>query len=555
LKKQKHINFGIFLIMLFFIFSRPVIGYDLNDIEKSTVQDLKKMLMTYEKGFIQKSQVDSTDFRNYLDSYAELIELYISLGEKYSDAKLTNLAYSNLEKFKNQKMLNLFFSAELPDTTINKLKNFFNKTYPPEKCLKENEAILHFWIHKNMIHVFTVTVDSVIVTRLQVFAEKIKEQIKALISPLFLNQDLLNLKFNYHLSFQIYQQLFQPIEKNLDHVNTINIIPDNFLLNFPFELLVTDTTKTNDFNKDILYHDFKELKYLIHKYAIFYNYSMQPLCPELFENVLSKNIGRRLLTMSDPQIEKKSIASSSEPDLISKFNLKSSDFSADEIRRVSRLLWRHDNLTGHDVTKDYLFNNGRNYRWIYLALPGILDNVNPLSSGLLFSNSNKQDSSKSRWLSCAETMRGSLAADMITLSYVKLIPPFSEQNDGIIALPQSLILSGIKSVVFSLWEINNISTSQFMSKFYWELKYKRETNVKALREAKLASLKDTIKFSKQKISRSHPFFWAGFRLIGFPRVTSPSNAPIPLWGIILIIYFIVIVIGLTIARKTLPTKN
>jgi len=144
---------------------------------------------------------------------------------------------------------------------------------------------------------------------------------------------------------------------------------------------------------------------------------------------------------------------------------------------------------------------------------------------------------------------------MITMSSLKLVPPLSEQNDGIVTLPQSFIFSGIKSVVFSLWEINSISNSQFMSKFYWELKYKRQTNVRALQEAKLASMKDTIKFSELKISRAHPFFWAGFRLIGYPRVTSPSNAPIPPWGIVLIVYFIVIVIGLTIARKTLPTKG
>ncbi|MBL7092769.1 CHAT domain-containing protein [candidate division KSB1 bacterium] len=552
--KRKYIKTGIFLFLIFFIFSHPAKSYELNENEKSTIQDFKKILLDYEKIFIQKSRVDSTDFKNYSDSYAELIELYISLGEKYSDGQFTDLAFSHLEKFKSQKMLYLFLHATISDSTINKLKNILSQTYSSEKCLKENEAILDLWIYNDIIHIFTVTVDTVVLTRLHVSAAKIKEQILELTSTLFLNHDLLNLKFDYHLSFQLYNQLFHPVEKHLEHVNTINIIPDNFLLNFPFEILVTDTTITNNFSKDILYQDLKELKYLIHKYAIFYNNSTQPLCPELFEDGSSKNIGRRLLTMSDPLMEIKSNVSGSKIDVVSKYDLKNSDFSADEVRRVSRLLWRHDNITGEEVIKDYIFNKGRNYRWIYLAQPGILNNTNPLSSGLLFSNTNKSDNSALNWLSCSDVMQSYLRADMITLSFVKLIPPFSEQNDGIIALPQSLILSGIKSVVFSLWEINCISNSQFMSKFYWELKYKRQTNVKALREAKLASMKDTIKFLDQKISRAHPFFWAGFRLIGYPRVTSPSNAPIPPWGIVLIIYIIVIVIGLTIARKTLPTK-
>ena len=143
---------------------------------------------------------------------------------------------------------------------------------------------------------------------------------------------------------------------------------------------------------------------------------------------------------------------------------------------------------------------------------------------------------------------------MITLSNIKLSSPLAENYDGIIALPQSLILSGIKSVVFSLWEINNISTSQFMSKFYWELKYKRQSNVNALREAKLASMKDTIKFDKQKISRAHPYFWATFRLVGNPKIRPPSPTRLPTWGVIIIVYVCVIVGSLYITRKTLPGR-
>jgi len=539
--------------MVFLIFNQAVNGYELNDVEKSTIQDFKKMLMTYEKDLIQNSRIDSIYFYKYSQDYAQFIDLYISLSEKYSDGQLIELAYSNLGKLKNQKMLYLFLSETLSDTTINKLINHFTQPYLHKKCLKENEAIVDFWIHNDKIHVFTVTVDTVVLTRLSDSAEIIKEQIMELTSPLFLTHDLLNLKFDYNLSFQLYKQLFYPVEKHLKYVKTINIIPDNFLLNLPFEVLVTDTTKMNNINGDILYQDFKKLKYLIHNYAIFYNYSTNAFCLEMSGVRSKKQIGRRLLTMSDPLIENNFAAVNSKTDVVSKYQLKNSDFSAEEVKRVSRLLWRHDNLKGAEVTKEYFFNNMQNYRWIYFAQPGVLNNTNPLSSGVLFSNTNQKNNGKLRWLSCADVLQSYLHADMITLSFLKLIPPFSEQNDGIIALPQSFILSGIKSVVFSQWEINSISTSQFMSKFYWELKYKRQTNVWALREAKLASMKDTIVFSDQKISRAHPFFWAGFRLIGYPRVTSPSNAPIPPWGVVLIIYFIVIVVGVTIARKTLPS--
>jgi CHAT domain-containing protein len=542
-------------MMVFFFVIQPVNGQMLKNIEKANIQNLKKLLADYENDFIQKNRVDSSDFKNYSDRCVELIHRYISLSEKHSDGLLTESAFSHLEKLNRQKMLHLFLHEATTDSVRIKLKTTFTQTYLPKNCIKENEAIVNFWIHDNKIYAFIVRVDTVVLTRVQGSAENIKARMMELISPLFLNHDLLNLTFDYKLSFQLYNQLFLPLEKHLHHVKTINIIPDKFLLNFPFELLVTDTTKKEKVNGEILYQDFKNIKYLVHNYAVFYNYSTSALCPEMLTVSAKKQIGRRLLTMSDPLVENFSISDNSEIDIVSKYDLKNSDFSSDEINRVSRLLWRHDNLKAEEVTKEYFFKNGRNYRWIYLAQPGILNNTNPLFSGVKFSNANRKNNISSNWLSCTDVLQCYLRADLLTLSFSKLVPPLSEQNDGMIALPQAFLLSGIKSVVFSLWEINSISTSQFMSKFYWELKYKRQTNVNALREAKLASMKDTIKFSDQKISLAHPFFWAGFRLIGYPRVTSPSNAPIPPWGVVLIIYFIVSVIGVTIARKTLPSKN
>jgi hypothetical protein len=108
----------------------------------------------------------------------------------------------------------------------------------------------------------------------------------------------------------------------------------------------------------------------------------------------------------------------------------------------------------------------------------------------------------------------------------------------------------VKSVLFNQWHVESNSTSEFMAKFYWELKYKRQTNALALQQAKIASLKGTFGFSEQKISRAHPHFWASYLLVGNPNIRAPFKERISQNGIVIIVYVLVIFVALFIARKT-----
>ena len=64
-----------------------------------------------------------------------------------------------------------------------------------------------------------------------------------------------------------------------------------------------------------------------------------------------------------------------------------------------------------------------------------------------------------------------------------------------------------KSVLASLWQVNDTSTSEFMSKFYKNLKSgENNSRVEALQKVQLDFLNDP-RFS-------HPYYWAGFTLTG-----------------------------------------
>ncbi|MDW7680801.1 MAG: CHAT domain-containing protein, partial [bacterium] len=315
-------------------------------------------------------------------------------------------------------------------------------------------------------------------------------------------------------------------------------------------LLVTGYAETVKPEEKILYQHYRRTDFLIKKHALVYNYSITSLSPVVASYRPHTKLERQLLTMSQP-----AIASTNS---LNRFlleeniapTLEHSHFQPEEIKRVSRLLWRHVNLKNDRVTKDYFRQQGSNFRWIYLAQAGVMSNSHPLKSGLLFSQNIEKSSGDSSWLNSKEISAINLRADMVTISNCQLSNPFTNGDVGVKVLPQAFLIAGARSVVHSLWNINSISTSQFMSKLYWELKYKRQYNSFALQQARLASMNDRFKYSGVYISRAHPFFWANYRLVGDPELRPPSYTKIPRWAVVLVVYLMVAILALFIIRKT-----
>lgn len=565
-------------IILCLLFSTARTFQQFNDTADSLlIYGLADRINHFESQFYDSGKIDITYLHETLGIFDQLIELYTSLDSQYPDSNFEATAFIYLEKKKNLKILSLL-NDPLSETRmldenknrslINQLndssevsifgrKLFSNMKQPVDildlqkKFLDDNEAILDFWIKDNKILVFMLTRDSLQTVQWSCPFDLAKIKINLLLSPFYNNTGLLPLEFDAQISHQLYQLLFQPVEKHTHNYKIIYIIPDDFLIGFPFELLVRDLTVTKKQNNNIHFQSYSQLDFLIKKYAISYNYSTAILASGKDLDRTTKQLGRRLLTLSEPILPEKTRELWKPLRNLSAQPLE----TAEEIKRISRLMFRHDNLKKDQATKSFLFERGRSYRWLYFALPGLLDNSNPLNSGLLFTRQNGDTSSLIDWLTIDEIIPMNLAADLLTLSASQVQPISADGNPGVIALPQSLLFSGVKSVLFSRWQVNSLSTSQFMAKFYWELKYKRQTNVGALQEAKIASLKDTFIFEGKKISCAHPYYWATFQLIGNPKIRPPSPTKLPPWGVIVIVYVCVIFGTVYITRKTMPNRK
>lgn len=144
-----------------------------------------------------------------------------------------------------------------------------------------------------------------------------------------------------------------------------------------------------------------------------------------------------------------------------------------------------------------------NAKYIHIAAHGIHDDENPQYSGILLGRD--EDDTDDGILQAHEIFPLNLNADLVTLS--SCFSGFGEidPNEGNLGIYRSFLLAGAKSVIISLWNVEDESTSILFSKFYEYLK-EGHSKSKSLRLAKM-HLKNNPKYS-------HPFYWAPFILMG-----------------------------------------
>jgi CHAT domain-containing protein len=105
-----------------------------------------------------------------------------------------------------------------------------------------------------------------------------------------------------------------------------------------------------------------------------------------------------------------------------------------------------------------------------------------------------------------------LHAQLVVLSACETGAGQYVAGEGVFSLARGFMDAGVPSVVMSLWQVNDISTSELMPLFYRHLAQGLPKD-EALHKAKLEFLKTSDPM------KTHPFFWAGFVLLG-------DNAPV-----------------------------
>jgi len=158
------------------------------------------------------------------------------------------------------------------------------------------------------------------------------------------------------------------------------------------------------------------------------------------------------------------------------------------------------------------------FKIIHIAAHGIGNEAEPDRAALLLAPGN--DSEDGLWQS-REIRQTRLNADLVVLSACDTGTGRLEGQEGIMNLARAFLIAGAKSVVASLWQVDDRSTATLMSFFYEHLAAGLDVR-EALRQGQLD-------FIKEFGNKAQPYYWAGFEVIGdgTRRINFETNKPKP----------------------------
>ncbi len=370
-----------------------------------------------------------------------------------------------------------------------------------DTLLDNKTAIVEYFLSENRSFMFVITRDD-----FKLFClppkKKIEKSMKAYLK--FLSQLPKERLFRGVLaSRRICEELRLSNGVIPNHIKNLIIIPDGILYYLPFETLIASKTDET-FGGN----------YLIKKYQISYSPSSSSLL-FLLENEVKIQNSAGLLAFADPfynmkkrsnnHKNKKGVNFLNELYTDNGFNITPLPFSQREVQEIAKYfpddkkkLYFKKEAKEEILKKTSL----RNYQIIHFACHGFLDEGFPFRSALVLALDD--DMNEDGFLQVREIYNLRMQADLIVLSACQTGKGRLEKWEGVFGLPRIFFYAGAKSVLSTLWHVEDRSTARFMGYFYNHLA-EGKSKASALRSAKLKMISSKL---------AHPFYWGAFVLNG-----------------------------------------
>ena len=294
---------------------------------------------------------------------------------------------------------------------------------------------------------------------------------------------------------KLYDLLLKPAQALLRGKSSLVIAPDDRLWELPFQALLDEGGR-----------------YLIERSAVSYAPSLTVL-----REMRARSDKRRaeaapstLLALGNPLIGQETVERA-------RLTMRDETLyplpeAEAEVRALGRLYGarRSKVYIGAEAREDRLKSEAGQSRILHFATHGVLNNAAPLYSYLALARGDKnEDGLLEAW----ELMQLDLKADLAVLSACETARGRTSAGEGVIGLTWALFVAGTPATVVSQWEVESASTRDLMLGFHRQLQAPRaagkQTKAEALRRAALKLMKNP--------ETNHPFYWAGFVLVGDNR--------------------------------------
>lgn len=169
-----------------------------------------------------------------------------------------------------------------------------------------------------------------------------------------------------------------------------------------------------------------------------------------------------------------------------------------EVKAISHYQLGTTVLLRQQATETRIKEDGGLYRLLHLATHGVFEPDDPLQSGIMLAKDKHNDG----YLSVDELYSLSLDADIVTLSACETALGKTGNGDDVIGFTRGFLYSGARTIVSSLWKVDDQATSELMNAFYQNMQ--KRSSKTALRLAQLQVRKQY----------PHPYYWASFQMVG-----------------------------------------
>jgi CHAT domain-containing protein len=302
-----------------------------------------------------------------------------------------------------------------------------------------------------------------------------------------LNQRIANNDVEYAaLASELYDSLIAPAREQLQGKTRLVIVPDDILWETPFQALRST-----------------DGRFLVQSAAISY----APSLTVLREIVKSRRprSATTLLAMGNPKLAGQTISRS-------KYTLMSAGF--EPLPEAERMVIGLSQMygakarvyVGAEAREDLFKAEAGDYRILQLATHGVINNASPMYSHLVLAQGNdaKEDGLLEAW----EIMQLDLKADLAVLSACDTARGRIGAGEGVIGLAWALFVAGCPTTVVSQWKVESASTAELMLAFHRNLQ-SGSSKSEGLRQASMKLMADK--------KYNHPFYWAGFIVVGDPQ--------------------------------------
>jgi CHAT domain-containing protein/tetratricopeptide (TPR) repeat protein len=350
-----------------------------------------------------------------------------------------------------------------------------------------SSALLEYVVGDDQTYLFVVTKGKsnadVRVYTLPVKREELAKQTEAF------RQQLAGRDLGFRASaVTLYDLLLKPAEAQLRGKTKLTVTADNILWDLPFQALASSANR-----------------FVIEDAAIAYAPSLTVLREMIKRRRSEGSAPATLLALGNPLVGNETLKRAALT--LRDGKLDPLPEAEQEVKALGRLygMSRSKVYIGADAREDRVKSEASRARILHFATHAILNNASPMYSHLALAGGGAgEDGLLEAW----ELMQLDLHADLVVLSACETARGRIGAGEGMIGLSWAMFMAGVPSIVVSQWKVESAGTRDLMVNFHRSLISTKSTPTKAeaLRQAALKLMKNP--------GTSHPFYWAGFVLVG-----------------------------------------